>query len=380
MSDDSLAADHEVADWDQNLEAICKLIIHNKCPIKVKDATEVGKRKVDYFRGKDFCAFMLAKKYEGIVSRKCKGALAKYLEGKNPSSLEDCEKLGNELIEEGFIMRAEYSPVASKAQTEAAKKKEKENKKGPDRLVRLHESEQRFDPEGEGFYILRWQGSQFWNYLYLAGAVGLIVAGAAFQAWPLWLKIGAWYCLVALLTLYFGLEMCRMTGFATFWLVGYEFWIFPNLNDEYCGFVDSFKPFYSFERRRDSKLVVLIRFGVLAMMGLAVNEISKTHSLSDLKEFATGSYMDIVDWGKNKVTALPGGEARHIPKLAHLEAEQAAEEEAERKAAEKAESKKDEMNAAAAGQTEKAAGGASGLRDDGGAGDEGNFEEQEDDE
>ena len=46
--------------------------------------------------------------------------------------------------------------------------------------------------------------------------------GAAFQAWPLWLKVGAWYLLLGIITLYLCVEMCRMTGFTLFWVVGFE--------------------------------------------------------------------------------------------------------------------------------------------------------------
>ena len=31
----------------------------------------------------------------------------------------------------------------------------------------------------------------------------------------------------------------------------FYFWVFPNLNDEKCGFLDSFKPFYSLESKQD---------------------------------------------------------------------------------------------------------------------------------
>lgn len=33
----------------------------------------------------------------------------------------------------------------------------------------------------------------------------------------------------------------------------YHFWVFPNLDNEKCGFVDSFKPFYSLEFKKSKK-------------------------------------------------------------------------------------------------------------------------------
>ena len=41
-----------------------------------------------------------------------------------------------------------------------------------------------------------------------------------------------WYLSVIFLTLYFGVLILRMVIFTMFWVIGFDFWIFPNLNDE----------------------------------------------------------------------------------------------------------------------------------------------------
>ena len=45
-------------------------------------------------------------------------------------------------------------------------------------------------------------------------------------------QVGVWYLSVIFLTLYFGVLILRMLIFTMFWIVGFDFWIFPNLNDE----------------------------------------------------------------------------------------------------------------------------------------------------
>ncbi len=121
-----------------------------------------------------------------------------------------------------------------------------------------------------------------------------------------------------------------MTCFSVGWTVGVEFWILPNLNDEYCSFVDSFKPVYSFERRKDGWIVLVSRSFVLLLVYACVEEVSKTHSIGDIRDFVEGSYMDIVKWGEDRVMMLEGGGAKMaLPSVEELEKEMEAEEKKE---------------------------------------------------
>lgn len=69
-----------------------------------QSAAEVGKKKVDYFRGKDFKKFLL--EHDTILKKKCSKALDETLEGNIPESDRDIEKLGNELIQRNFCYKA----------------------------------------------------------------------------------------------------------------------------------------------------------------------------------------------------------------------------------------------------------------------------------
>jgi len=153
--------------------------------------------------------------------------------------------------------------------------------------------------------------------------LALIIAGVLlacmFPVWPMWAKVGIWYLSVIFLSLYFGLLILRMVIYTAFWIVGFDFWIFPNVNDEYCGFLDSFKPIYSWEKRKDDALMLLVRFGSLAIAAVAIQQIAETHSLADVQDFVTSSYIDVLDWGVEKLTALPGSDKKALPSLESLQ-------------------------------------------------------------
>lgn len=132
----------------------------------VLDASEVGKKKVDYFRGKDFKKFLLEN--DTILNKKCTKALEETLEGAVPENDRDCERLGNELIQRNFCYKARPkhvlgAPLARKnkkvfsgqamykplnATSKSDDGSEKKPKKWPDRLGRA--PNQSFDCEGPG--------------------------------------------------------------------------------------------------------------------------------------------------------------------------------------------------------------------------------------
>jgi hypothetical protein len=43
------------------------------------------------------------------------------------------------------------------------------------------------------------------------------------------------------------------------------------------------------------------------MIGLSCYQLSQTHSLSDVAEFVGGTYLDVVEWGVDKITKGPDG-------------------------------------------------------------------------
>merc|ERR1712232_676283 len=145
-----------------------------------------------------------------------------------------------------------------------------------------------------------------------------------FRVWPMWAKISSWYLIVIVLFLYLGLLIVRIVIFVFFWIVGFDFWIFPNINDEYCGFLDSFKPLYSWDKRKDDMLMLFVRFGSLAIVAVAVQQIAETHSLSDVRDFMEAGFTDVLDWGVQKLEITYDQKAA-LPSVDDLKKEEAEE-------------------------------------------------------
>eukprot|EP00452_MALV-II_sp_L67-6_P000111 gene111-146_t len=320
-TDDEKAIANGEKVWDAPLEKIMKQVMGKK-GIRTKFAGEVGKKKVEYFRGRDFTTWVLANA-DSIALGKGKKVLEEYLKGELPSSDEDVCKIGAALMAKGFVTKAIYKPMHE------SKDSEKKPKKWPDRIVKLAGAD--FDPDG--FYMIRWEGSTTWRNVQIAGMIIVCVAISGWTAWPFWLKVAIWYCLLGLITAYLMLEFTRCSSFTALWVVGFDFWIFPNLNDECLGFFEIWKPLYSIEKRADTKTGFMIRFAVLGIGAIAVDQIAKHHSLSDFTDFMTENYSGLLDWGKEYMRPQLMGGKREVPSIAQFEAEEQAEREEEERRA-----------------------------------------------
>lgn len=294
--------------WDPDMEQLMKLLLSKK-GIKTKSASEVGRKKVDYFRGKDFKKFLLSK--GDILKKKCQPALkaAGLDEDEVPTTEKDVERLGSELLMKGLCCRALYKPVNPSSKGSGDK-----TKRWPDRLQRA--PQQTFDCEG--YYIVVYEGGNGMQKFMLALLIVGVLLACMFPAWPMWAKIGIWYVSVIFLIIYFGILIIRLVVYIAFWIVGFDFWIFPNINDEYCGFLDSFQPIYSWEKRKDDLLMIVVRFGSLIIVAAALHEIGQTHSLADIKDFIQHSFDDVIDWGVDKLMIGPGAERAALPSVDEL--------------------------------------------------------------
>mmetsp|Transcript_23139 Transcript_23139/g.91804 ORF Transcript_23139/g.91804 Transcript_23139/m.91804 type:complete len:258 (+) Transcript_23139:26-799(+) len=104
---------------------------------------------------------------------------------------------------------------------------------------------QKWDPSGH--YVWDFEGSRGLSHL----LTGLLIVGmltvTCFPIWPHFLKVYLWYCSVTLLIFMISFISLRTLLFLNLWILGYEFWIFPNLFDESLSVIDSFKPAFSFD-------------------------------------------------------------------------------------------------------------------------------------
>lgn len=160
--------------------------------------------------------------------------------------------------------------------------------------------------EKEGFYIwnplvqqVRWQG------IFLMFLVLGIIAACCFPIWPVSAKLGVWYCSVVLLCIILGITVVRYVLFTIFFIVGYDFWIFPNMYDDRAGFWETFSPLYFFRKRDDSVCQVSVRVVVCAVViFVCVYTYYHPEVIEAIQELSVGGVTEIIIWGENKILSV----------------------------------------------------------------------------
>mmetsp|Transcript_19660 Transcript_19660/g.58475 ORF Transcript_19660/g.58475 Transcript_19660/m.58475 type:complete len:353 (-) Transcript_19660:99-1157(-) len=210
----------KIYDTEVGLEKITAYCRSSK-GVPVRDGTESLRnshdtgRRVEYFRGEKLVLCLL-----GDIDGGGKKA------SKRPFTAADTEEakaVALQMLSAGHIHRAqrvakgtlEYDPV------------------------------QKWEPRD--YYVWDYEGAKgFSNFLTGCLIVGMLVC-TCFPIWPHFLKVYLWYLSVTFLIFMFIFCTVRIILFLNFWVIGYDFWILPNLFDESLTFVDSFKPSYSFD-------------------------------------------------------------------------------------------------------------------------------------
>merc|ERR1711915_417934 len=148
----------------------------------------------------------------------------------------------------------------------------KKDKKWPDRLYR-NPHEKKFNKEG--FYIINVDEKD----KYLGLKVGILIGGVLFivmfPAWPFWAKVGLWYSLVLFLFGIIFFIIARLILFLILWTAGVDFWILPNIFDEYIPWNEAFTPVLSVEKNYDDCMTIAIRFFFLISSTWLIADFAK---------------------------------------------------------------------------------------------------------
>ena len=108
--------------------------------------------------------------------------------------------------------------------------------------------EQHQEANDDNYYIWLYEGSQWKQKLYAAGALVLVIAVVLFPLWPLFLRQGVWYLsmgMLGLIGLFFAMAIVRLILFIiTMFAAPPGLWLYPNLFED-VGFFDSFKPLWA---------------------------------------------------------------------------------------------------------------------------------------
>jgi len=193
-----------VADWLRN---------EKKSGLNTKEAVQYEKR-VEYFKG--------SKLVDALTGPRYKGKLAKETPIKTRA---EAAKLAQELLRVGYIHRSQ------RVQHAHSRRWELELFNAPF--------------EEDGLFTWVYEGSKTKLYLMCAGMLIGALGLCMIQIWPLWLKIGVWWCSVTFLTTFGVLCVVRLILFVLFWIVGFRgIWLFPNLFDDNQTFAGSFMPVF----------------------------------------------------------------------------------------------------------------------------------------
>ncbi|KAL8654050.1 MAG: hypothetical protein Q9210_001746 [Variospora velana] len=105
-------------------------------------------------------------------------------------------------------------------------------------------------------YVWLYDGPQWKQKMYAAGALVLIMAVVMFPLWPMTLRIGVWYLsmgALGLIGLFFAMAIFRAILFAvTYFAVPPGLWLYPNLFED-VGFFDSFRPIWGWQEDKKKK-------------------------------------------------------------------------------------------------------------------------------
>lgn len=99
-------------------------------------------------------------------------------------------------------------------------------------------------------YIWLYEGPQWKQKLYAAGALAAIMAVVMFPLWPIKLRLGVWYLsmgVLGLIGLFTLMSIFRLILFCiTYFAVPPGLWLYPNLFED-VGFFDSFRPLWGWQ-------------------------------------------------------------------------------------------------------------------------------------
>lgn len=203
--------------------------------------------------------------------------------------LEDSIKLGQLFIDYKLLIPFERDP---RHESEA-------KKKYPKFIV---PARPQFGKFGEkGFYS--WMIPKPRGKLALFLLIGFVIAIAfmLFNLWPMWLKIGIWYCSFYLLIFLMGFILLRLLVWLFLFHFGFDLWLLPNFFIDSNDIMDSFRPLISFERRQDDTRMVLLRVAsAIALVFFVIQLAKEPDNIEGLRSFADDSMNDLFNWGNDK--------------------------------------------------------------------------------
>ncbi|KAI9923165.1 hypothetical protein PsorP6_002710 [Peronosclerospora sorghi] len=235
-------------------------ILRGRKGMPSRHAVELGKR-VEYFRGDRLATFLLAspraKKYFPELKTKV-----------------DAYSVGHALLQFSYIHRSE---------------RDANNKK-----VLKPTSKQDFAPDG--YYTWMYEGSKTLRNIMTAFLIIGFLTVTCFPIWPQWAKVALWYMSVTFLIFVAIFVVVRLFIFFILWMIGYEYWLLPNIFDDNLSVADSFVPLYSLRATDPSERIYRI-VGFVAFTCFCVWVLNQPTDFDEYMEL-TKQFTDDIYSGK----------------------------------------------------------------------------------
>ena len=169
-------------------------------------------------------------------------------------------------------------------------------------LAHSEEEMKKFDEKL--FYVLDLHRDKKATYFWLFAVIFAVLMYTSFPIWPYEVKVGIWWVSYILLVAMVVLICVRLVLFIFFYIFGIDLWLFPNLFDEKLGILDSFKPFFSVNKRHETTITILIRVAISSVvLYLAWNVYEDPALVTDFFNHLGELYSDVFEWGKDKVVS-----------------------------------------------------------------------------
>mmetsp|Transcript_6147 Transcript_6147/g.13281 ORF Transcript_6147/g.13281 Transcript_6147/m.13281 type:complete len:341 (-) Transcript_6147:773-1795(-) len=210
---------------EKNLNKLCDFLRSNEGPV-VREAVEMDKR-VYYLKGEKLVNFLFEPK-KGVKWPK---SLPRF------ASRQDAIDVCKNLCDLHYMHRSEKVG------------------KGELAVSRVR------DFDETAYFTWMYEGNKAFSHMMTTLLIIGFLFFTCYPIWPQWLKIFAWYMSVTFLIVVFSICLVRGSIFTMVWILGYDFWILPNLFDEELNVSDSFKPLYSLQKSAPGQGI--FRLGVL---------------------------------------------------------------------------------------------------------------------
>ncbi|CAD8149495.1 unnamed protein product [Paramecium octaurelia] len=275
--------------FEKQLYPLYNFYHKHKDAIQLKDANFKYQKKIQIFKGEDFIKFTTTY-FEDI-----KNLL--------PDKKKDAISIAKYLNENRIIVKIDRLPDDPK-------------KKWPRKVSDT--KDQTFT--NEGFYTWNLVVKSKMNNLIMAGILLAVFVAFLYPIWPFAFKFGVFKVTLYLLVFLVALQVIRLIVYIISRLLGYAFWILPNLNNDSYGILGSFKPLYSNYKYTDGKLEISLRLiGIIAFIFLIYVIVQEPSYITGFQDASSQTIDDILDWGKDKLEGKQEPlHRRAIPDLSEL--------------------------------------------------------------